>query len=325
MKKQEFIKLAEKYADGRCTQEERQVVETFFDMFQEKKTAWEWSADEERRLRMLMRIRKEIDRGDKNSGIPRNTLRWYRVTGIAASLVLLIGVALFYNVSLGEKYKEEIALRGEKKEITLEDGTMVYLNAESSIRYPRRFSGVREVTLKGEAFFEVAKDAKRPFIVRSGDVETKVLGTSFNINAYSGKQVRVSVNTGKVQVTDTRPEGKKAFLKRNQQALFPEKPGELEVSGADADKYRAWTDNVIVMENNTLKEVGDMLERWYDVEIVFADKDLESKTISGKYKTNDIREILESIKFLKQVDYTFTAPGKIQIRNMSNQQKPKPM
>ncbi|RNL77362.1 DUF4974 domain-containing protein [Sinomicrobium pectinilyticum] len=325
MEKQEFIKLAEKYADGRCTPEERHIVETFFDKFQEKKTEWEWSEDEERRLRMLARIRNRIHGDGDNRRVVGNKMRWYRITGIAASLVLFIGVALYYNSSLGETYREEMAMRGEKKEITLEDGTIVYLNAESSIRYPRHFSGTREITLKGEAFFEVAKDPKRPFIVKSGDVETRVLGTSFNINAYSGKQVRISVNTGKVQVTDTRAEGKKAFLKRNQQVLFREGTGELEVSGTDAEKYRAWTDNVIVMENNTLREVADILERWYDVEIVFVDKGLENKIITGKYKTNDIREVLESIKFLKQVEYDFTAPGKIQIRNMSNQQKPKPM
>lgn len=301
------------------------MVETFFDKFQKKKQEWEWSEDEERRLRMLAGIRNRIDRSSENRGITGNTRQWYRIAGIAASLVLFVGVALYYNLSVGEKYMEEIAMRGEKKEITLEDGTMVYLNAESSIQYPQHFSGVREVVLKGEAFFEVTKDPERPFIVKSGDVETRVLGTSFNINAYSGKHVRVSVNTGKVQVTDTRPEGEKVFLEKNQQALFRQETGKPEVSGTDAEKYRAWTDNVMVMENNTLKEVADMLERWYDVEIVFVDKDLENKTITGKYTTNDIREVLESIKFLKQVDYDFTAPGKIQIRNMSNQQKPEPM
>lgn len=325
LKKQEFIKLAEKYVNGRCTSDEEKVVEAYFDKFQERKLEWEWSEAEERRLRMLYKIRKRIDERENRSERD-NSSRGYRIAGIAASAVLLVGTVLFYYLSFGnEKYTEEITMRGERREIALEDGTIVYLNAESSVRFPERFSGTREVILCGEAFFNVARDPDRPFVVKTGKLETRVLGTSFNINAYPERDIRVSVNTGKVQVAGIYPSGEKVFLEKDEQVLYKEGSAKLVVSETDAEKYNAWINNVIVMDDETLREVADVLEKWYDVEIAFATEELEKKTITGKYKANSLREILESIKFLKDIDYRITGDGKIWITEMSNQQKPKPM
>ncbi|MBC9796837.1 FecR family protein [Sinomicrobium weinanense] len=325
MKKQEFIKLAEKYADGHCTPEEEQVVEAFFNKLQERELGWEWNEVEKRRLRMLYKIRKGIAAGESK---PKedHSLPWYRIAGIAASAALLVGTVLFCYFNFGnEKYTEEIAMRGERREITLKDGSTVYLNAESSLRFPEHFSDTREVVLRGEAFFEVARDPDRPFVVKTGKLETRVLGTSFNINAYSEGEVRVSVNTGKVRVADTRPSGGKVVLTKNEQVRYREDSGEFVVSGTDSDKYNAWTDDIIIMEDDTLREVADVLEKWFDVEITFASEALEKKTITGKYTGSSLRDILESIKFLKQVDYRFVDQGKIEITEMSNKQKPKPM
>lgn len=325
MKKQEFIKLAEKYANGRCTPGEAKIVENFFDKLQERNLEWEWSEMEKRRLRMLHKIGRRINTSGNRPAGDYSPL-WYRIAGIAASVVLLIGVAVYYYSGFGKiKYTEEIAMRGERREIALQDGTTVFLNAGSSMRFPERFSGTREIILHGEAFFKVARDPDKPFIVRTGNLETKVLGTSFNINAYSEENIRVSVNTGKVQVADIRPSGKKIFLTRNEKVSYNGNSGKLVVTETDAEKYNAWTNNVIVMEDDTLREVADILEKWYDVEITFASEALKKKTITGKYKANSIREILESIKFLKHVDYRITGEGKIWITEMSNQQKPRPM
>lgn len=155
--------------------------------------------------------------------------------------------------------------RGRQFEITLPDGTKVWLNAASSIRYPTAFSGTqRKVELDGEAYFEVTKNAKQPFIVDARKKsEIEVLGTSFNVSAYvNDKSLNTTLIDGSVKVNGT-------VIKPGQQAQVTDLV--RVVSNADIEKVTAWQRGFFNFEGASLEEVMKQLERWYDIEVVYAD------------------------------------------------------
>ncbi len=151
--------------------------------------------------------------------------------------------------------------RGRQFEITLPDGTHVWLNAASSIRYPTVFAGnERNVELDGEAYFEVVKNAKQPFVVNARNKAIiEVLGTSFNISAYENeKSLNTTLLDGSVKVNGT-------ILKPGQQARVTEEVRVIDQT--DIDKVMAWQRGFFNSEGATLEEVMQQLERWYDIDV----------------------------------------------------------
>lgn len=165
---------------------------------------------------------------------------------------------------------EQINPKGQRSVVTLPDSTIVYLGAASSIRYPQQFgSGNREISLKGEAYFEVAHDKKHPFTIQTGRIQTKVLGTTFKINAF--KDVIVSVASGKVQVTKNAGVPI-AILTRGQQVKWETKTGKAVLTTLDAEEITEWKDGKVTFANASLIEVAEILERWHNVDIRFKDE-----------------------------------------------------
>lgn len=176
---------------------------------------------------------------------------------------------------------EKVNPRGQRSQIILPDSSVVYLGAESKLRFPEKFGeGSREVSLTGEAFFEVAKDKKHPFIIHSGAVQTRVLGTSFKIDAFPGKIMTVSVATGKVRVD--RDAGDKNKLK----ALAVLIPGQVVkwdevaqtscISQVDIQSIRDWKDGNLNFVSASLADVAETLERAYNVKITFNDSRIKN-------------------------------------------------
>lgn len=159
--------------------------------------------------------------------------------------------------------------KGGTYRVTLPDGTNVWLNAASALRYPAQFTeDTREVELDGEGYFEVAKDAHRPFLVKSKNQVVRVLGTVFNINAYPDEaQVTTTLVEGAVavgsQTAITRSSVAFVTLKPGQQAAFED--GRIHVTEVDANDYVAWKDGRFVFYSEPLPLVIKKLERWYDV------------------------------------------------------------
>jgi ferric-dicitrate binding protein FerR (iron transport regulator) len=157
--------------------------------------------------------------------------------------------------------------RGHDYHLTLADGTQVWLNAESRLEFPDRFNNdTREVRLQGEAYFEVKKDAKRPFIVHSDYLTTRVLGTSFNVRAYSARDAAVTLVTGRVKVNA----GETAqVLKPGQQASLTK----LQLTVKDVDTYPVtqWKEGFFYFDNQTLFSIMQELARWYNVNVSFDD------------------------------------------------------
>jgi ferric-dicitrate binding protein FerR (iron transport regulator) len=167
--------------------------------------------------------------------------------------------------------------------IVLEDGTEVWLNAASSLRFPFSFSnGSREVYLDGEAFFKVAKHANSPFIVHTGETQVRVLGTSFNINTYDAHTTTVALVDGKVI---TGAGDQQVTLAPGFQAVCRKDAG-LQTSPFDASITLSWMQGVRYFHNTPLGEITTILPRWFDVNVVFDSPHLAEQPFSGSIEKN---------------------------------------
>ncbi|MEN5194325.1 FecR family protein [Sphingobacterium faecium] len=184
--------------------------------------------------------------------------------------------------------------RGGEYQIVLSDGTKVWLNADSKLIYPKSFAkNQREVTLTGEAYFEVSSDKSRPFIVHTKDQTVEVLGTHFNITAYQDEAVSlVSLVEGKVKVFHQNQPAQ--ILIPGQQAAF--KDGQIQVYPVNMEEFTAWKNGEFIFNNEPLSTVIQKLARWYDVELV-VDKKLENMKIWGSIARNSrFSHVLRLIK-----------------------------
>ncbi len=193
---------------------------------------------------------------------------------------------------------------GQKSELRLPDGSMVYLNAESSLQYIAGFKGDRrELYLEGEAFFEVVKDSLHPFTVVTQNLTTTALGTSFNIQAYKNEpQIKVALVTGKVIVSDTANQssmtlipGEGVILKRGSQKMVR--------NNLDIEKTLFWKNRTIYFEDTDFQEAVEYLERWYGVSISLSNYTQRSLTCSGKFHNKSLKFVLKTLGFALNFDY----------------------
>lgn len=186
---------------------------------------------------------------------------------------------------------------GGEYEITLADGTHVWLNAASSIRYPTTFSGKeRKVEITGEAYFEVASNAKMPFKVKINEqMEVEVLGTHFNINAYHDEAtVNTTLLEGAVRIKNN---GQSQILKPGQQAQVNSAGGIRLIAHADTEQAVAWKNGLFNFEDVSLQEMMRQLSRWYDIEVVYEGK-VPEMTFGGKMVRN--LSLAELLRVLEQ-------------------------
>ncbi|WP_282125666.1 FecR family protein [Marinifilum flexuosum] len=203
-------------------------------------------------------------------------------------------------------YNTIIIPKGGEYKLTLMDGTRIWLNSNSKLRFPSEFgSGIRKVELKGEAFFEVAKDSVHPFVVNANKAQVKVLGTSFNVNAYSDlNEIVTTLVEGKVEVSDTLF-GNKVKLLPNEQYRFNKSNGKTLKQVVDTEIYTAWKDGRFVFENESLEDIMIRLSRWYNVEVSFLNESVKELRFSGDLTRYDnIDQILELIEVTQKVKFT---------------------
>lgn len=191
-------------------------------------------------------------------------------------------------------YNEILVPAGERFSLQLSDGTRVWINSESSLRYPVRFGqGQREVEVRGNVYFEVTKDKARPFIVSGREMVTEVLGTSFEVNLYGDRgEVSATLVEGKVRVVTG---GHAVTMKPDEQVVFDQVSGKIEVMRVDAANLVRWKDGVLVIDNESFDDVVWKLERWYGVSIVNETGKKFSQHFSGEFDREDIRAAIETI------------------------------
>ena len=205
------------------------------------------------------------------------------------------------------KNNELIIPKGGEYQVVLADGTKVWLNSASRLIYPQSFMGKeRRVVLSGEAFFDVAHDAERPFIVETSRMNVKVLGTRFNVNDYDdNEEVSTTLVNGSVEIVSG---GQQAFrLVPGEQAYGKE--NELEKREVNVRLYTSWIDGKFLFNNTELEEIAKQISRWYDVEIFFSNESVKKVRFTGaivKFKPLD--DLVRMIESTSQV--RFSVKGK---------------
>ncbi|MEN7549810.1 FecR domain-containing protein [Rapidithrix thailandica] len=250
---------------------------------------------------------------------------WWQSWAAAILLVVVASAIFFWNQSQRNDVAEvtpplEYIIKetptGQRSTISLSDGTVIKLNSESRLRIPKNYSAdQRKVYLEGEAFFEVAKDSLHPFRILSGKVETKVLGTSFNIRAYpEASQIQVAVVTGKVQVSTTKDASQEALmLTPNEMGVFNKGDHLLSKTGFDSRKMISWKDDIIYFYKDDLSEVVTKLERWYGVDIEVHNNANTRNLFKGSFQDESLENVLMGLSEIVPFDYQFQE-GKVFIK-----------
>lgn len=212
------------------------------------------------------------------------------------------------NISSKEKVSTNsiIIPKGGEYNLTLSDGTRIWLNSNSKLKYPTRFTGKeRLVELEGEAYFDVSKNKDFPFIVKMNDIQIKVLGTSFNVNAYSDEnEIITTLVEGKVEVNDLLRE-QKEILKPNDQYSINIHNGNYKKTIVDTDIFTAWKDGRFVFSNEKLEDIMVRLSRWYNVEVFFQNDESKNIRFSGDLaRYEDFNSVLEMIGMTEKVKFT---------------------
>lgn len=275
MSKKLFIKLVRKYLSGTADKEEKEFLENYYTKFDEERRP-ELSLKDRDELHdeLFLKINSRIDQ-EKRGGRVTELFRVYR---IAALLLVGLGAGwLTYTAvdkEVGQKPEqltEVIVPFGKIRTVTLEDGTKVTLNAGSRFRYPTDFGkdSVRQVYLDGEGFFKVTHRADQPFIVRSGKLDVRVLGTSFNVRSYQeDATMEVAVVTGKVAVQTVRKSNKdRVLLLPQEKVSYRVANGILQKEASDSTDILAWQKGLLHFRNQPLKEIVRVIERRYAVSV----------------------------------------------------------
>ena len=193
--------------------------------------------------------------------------------------------------------------RGGEFCLTLSDGTRVWLNSETSIQYPVVFgTKERRVFIQGEAYFEVAKDAKKPFTVQFMSSSVTVLGTSFNIRAYpEEKQSQTTLAEGSVRIYSP---GSSMLLKPGEQAEVKALSGEMVKKEVDVKTFTSWKNGRFVFEQQPLENIMRTLERWYDIRVIFRDEGAKRISLSGNLKRyGDFSQVMNMLQMTGDVRF----------------------
>ncbi|MEX0983370.1 MAG: FecR domain-containing protein [Bacteroidales bacterium] len=257
------------------------------------------------------------------SGLRNKNKTWHYKMAAGFS-VLLLAVLPVFLFTVQDPGSESVMIRtssnaaGQSSEIRLADGSVIWLSANSTLEYPDRFdSDYREVILSGEAFFDVAHNPQQPFIVKSGDLHTRVLGTSFNIRAFTEeKDIAITVVTGRVSVNkmdaltnyETMINDHAVLLDPDQQFLYNNASKEGLIQTVNPEHYTSWKKGLLSFEKHTFEEIAQRLEQWYGVEIHFEDPKLKESHLRITFENNSLEHVLRMLQAIK--DFEFEIEGR---------------
>lgn len=270
---------------------------------------------------------------------PRN----YWLSAAVAGLLLLMGLTggLFFTgkqpSGTENTFTHIYSPRGQRTQVTLPDKSRVWLNSETSMQYPSTFNGkIREVTIEGEAFFEVAKNPEKPFIVNTSELKVKVYGTSFNVKAYPDeKTIETTLIDGKLSIQpNSDVEGsKELFLKPNEKVTYTKPTGTTNmsqekvvdktekvatgsmkqikpviklISNVNVQPESSWKSGKLYFNDETFGELAVKLERWFDVQIHFESEEVKNYRFTGVFDKETIGQAMEALRLSSQESYYFS-------------------
>ena len=256
------------------------------------------------------RVFRKVQEKIQNYRFKHNLRLWQYIA--AASFLILISISSLWYYSNQSRLIANVETRtpfGVRSRITLSDGTTVYLNSGSSLSYPVRFTqGKRKVVLKGEAYFEVTKDPKHPFVVNADNLDIRVLGTHFDVKAYADdNKVVTTLLEGAVDITGIpgADQQKNYVLAPNQQAVYIKDTKSMNVHKVeDASLYAIWKDGQLYFDNERFADITKKLERAFNMKIRISSDKLKNELFSGQFDSNEnIYKILYIMK--RHRDFTY--------------------
>ncbi len=305
-----------KYLNNQCSEGEQVLVEAWYKSFERNPDGISDLNDDDRE-ELIQRVRQNIDKKIKPIQIysPQRWV-WY-ASGIAAMLLIVIGLSFYFNPKSDNnlsRIKSDIPLSDWAKyenssakilKISLPDGSTVWLQPKTQLSYNQSDRVYRQVNLRGEAFFEVKRDEARPFLIYSGKMTTKVLGTSFNVKAYpESEKFEVSVVTGKVSVMNESE--KEIFITPKQQVVLENKSDVLTINELPKNKTFYWELASLTFDNTSMQSVVDNIENNFNVKIHLS-LALKNCRLSGNFDQEHLSTILEII--CKSIDAEYVMDG----------------
>ena len=225
-------------------------------------------------------------------------------------LAFVMGCLSLYFINRSERNELSLLYNtidvpyGERSQITLYDGTKVWLNSGTKFRYPVMFSrDTRDVFIEGEAYFDVAKDLNHPFFVNAGQLKVKVLGTNFNVCAYGeDNEFSTTLDEGSVNAVNTTT-GEGVKLIPGEQVILNRETNELNRLTVDTKLFTSWKDNMLKFEDAPFEEVIKKMERWYDVKITVDPSINTKERYTMTIKTESLREMLQLVARTTKINY----------------------
>jgi ferric-dicitrate binding protein FerR (iron transport regulator) len=319
---QSDIELLERFTRGITTPEEERYIRTLFD--EQEESLWfknhlesEWNtyhqetpSGQQDLTHMLDRVHHMIHIREKQEEqtLVHRLYRWYSVAAAILLIPVLI-VAGLWITRKGEQPESKVerltatlvAPRGSRIAFTLPDGTKGWLNSGSCMEYSLPFADERKVSLRGEAWFDVAGDEIHPFEIAAGKSSVVVLGTKFNLNAYPAENyVEVALEEGKVEFSS--PELAAPLVMKPDERLVLRNHA-VTLNATEASKYSAWVEGKLVFRGDPMPEVARRLERWYNVKVEIIDKELENDVIRGTFQDDSLEEVLRLLSMTSPIKY----------------------
>jgi len=312
-----------KYLRNDCTPSEKDAVEQWIQIspenqvqFQKLKRLWEESLssidavspDLSKAWNNIVRKTDIQQKRHERSFISSRTMK------IAATLLVLVGLATFWYTLVYDKpaMLTETNDTLQKKEITLSDGTSVWLNTHAILRFPEKFKGkVREVRMEGEAFFKVARDEQHPFVVAANGTLIRVLGTSFNIKIIASEKVVVSVLSGKVAFQPADNSAQLVHLVKGELGMYNTSTHELKKEPYHDENFISWETGILKFNNSPLTEVASALSVYYS-KAIKVDPRLQHRQITVSFNNLTLDEALNILEGTLDV-HVVQSPSVVQI------------
>jgi len=281
------VKLQQWLTEDRDKEEKQECSLEYWDSIQAKPNS--------NTYRKLKSICRNTGISVDNTSVYRR-IGWSRVAAILLPFLIILGGYMYYKQAIVMPYTIVHVSYGEIKEITLGDGSEVLLNAGTTFKYPKTFDEkTRTVYLEGEAFFSIHKNEANPFVVKTHTISVKVLGTQFNVKAYTDEEkITTTLRSGKVEV-ETKA-GKSNILMPNQQLTYDNQTAGVQIADIAPEDAMGWTKGDLIFVDNTLKEIMQILERRFNISIE-ADRKLlmEKQIYTVKFLQNESIEQLMTI------------------------------
>ena len=323
MEKNTNILLLECFMRGETSPDEEQILSDWLHSQEAKEQlsnyyqeTWKGSNNKliaEVQGRMFERVKSQMHNAvqELNRRKQKRTMRIRRLFQYAAVILLIIIAGIgghLYTVSQTEPTATDKSYlvqtgKGQRANITLPDGTVVWLNSYTQLHYNANYGATqRVVSLIGEAYFEVAKDKEKPFIVETAGMNVEALGTTFNVKAYrEDSQIIATLFSGSVRVSSDRDN---VILSPDENATFERRSGKLAIHKPDNSSYaKMWRNNDLVFNGETLEEIAVLLNRMYNVQIAFKSERIKQYRFSGVICNNSLDNVIELISLTSPITY----------------------